>query len=116
MFDFFDPRRIWRESLWIVGGTFVVLAAAWIAPAHWAGWSVLLCAIVPTLAILKAASRSLLPSALTALIGALLSTEVCLLALALLLIFGISASPRGAANARLDSDRKHGQGRTGLHN
>jgi hypothetical protein len=108
MFDFFDPRRIRRESLWIVGGVIMVLGAAWIAPAHWAGWVGLLCAIVPTLAILKAASRSLLPAALTALIGAFLAIEVCLLALALLLIFGINSLPHGAANTRLDSDRQHG--------
>lgn len=89
--SYLDPRRIARESIWFLVGVAMVLAAAWSVPSYLAG---LVVAILPTLAMLAAASRSILPallsiasSALLAITGTALAGEVGLLGLALGLIF-----------------------------
>lgn len=88
---YLDPRAVVREARWFLAGVALVIAVSALLPTFGAG---LLVAILPTLALLSAASRSLLPSLLCLVASLLLAStgtplapEVALLGLALGLIF-----------------------------
>lgn len=88
---YLDPRAVIREARWFLAGVALVVAVSALLPTFGAG---LLVAIVPTLAMLSAASRSLLPALLCLLVSLVLAStstplapEVALLGLALGLVF-----------------------------
>lgn len=110
--SYLDPRVVAREARWFLAGVALVVAVSALLPNFGAG---LLVAIVPTLAMLSAASRSLLPALLCLLVSLVLASsstplapEVALLGLALALVFAAQRcverlEPRGRAR-RLDLD------------
>lgn len=88
---YFDPRAVIRETRWFLIGVALTVAASAIFVSFVAG---LIAAILPTLAVLSAASRSLLPAVLClvtslvlAITGTTVAPSVALIALALGLIF-----------------------------
>lgn len=88
---YLNPRAVLREARWFLAGVALVVAVSALLPTFAAG---LLIAILPTFALLSAATRSLLPALLCFVVslvlastGTPLAPEVALLGLALGLIF-----------------------------